>query len=96
MDCEVREYSMLFTKAFPGKRRKKSVDFILDYNKDSKVVYKNAKFQRVVGENIKEKQARFQFERKGFYVTDYDTDLSKGKLVFNQIVAMKQSKKKTY
>jgi len=44
MDCEVREYSMLFTKAFPGKRRKKSVDFILDYNKDSKVVYKNAKF----------------------------------------------------
>lgn len=98
MNCEVREYSRLFNTAFPGKRDKKQgdVDFLVDYAEDSKIVYKNAKFPKAVFKTLKKDYERFQFERKGYYVVDKDTDLKKNKLVFNQIVAMKQSKKKVY
>lgn len=39
---------------------------------------------------------RWQFERKGFFCVDKDTDLSKGRIVMNQIIDLKQSKLKTY
>ena len=37
---------------------------------------------------------RFQFERKGFYTLDKDTDLAKKKLVWNQTVGLVDRLKK--
>ena len=37
---------------------------------------------------------RFQFERKGYFAVDYDTDVAKGRYVFNLIVSLSESKDK--
>jgi len=54
---------------------------------------KGAKIHRELWENIKQED-RFQFERKGFYCLDKDTDLVNKKLVFNQIVGLVDRLKK--
>ena len=37
---------------------------------------------------------RFQFERKGYFAVDYDTDVEKSKYVFNLIINLTESKDK--
>ena len=48
LDVEVREYTRLFKKAFPGK----DGHIFDDYLKDSKLVFKTSKFPKVLAENM--------------------------------------------
>ena len=61
-------------------------------NKDSLTVYKNTRCHKDLL-NVKVLD-RFQFERKGFFVVDKDSDIEKGKVVFNKIVGLLHEKNK--
>ncbi len=77
-ECEARLYGLLFTVEKPG-----DMDNYLDYlNKDSEKVYKNVKVHKDLldGLNL---NLRFQFERKGFFCLDKNSDIAKGKLIWN-------------
>lgn len=37
---------------------------------------------------------RYQFERQGFYAVDYDSDISKGRIVWNRIVKLIEKDRK--
>ena len=64
-------------------------------NKDSLIIKPNAKVWRSVVDNAKEYD-RFQFERLAFFVVDRDSRKASvdGKIVFNRIVELKESKEK--
>ena len=38
-------------------------------------------------------ESRFQFERKGFFCLDKDSDVASGKIVFNETVGLVEIKK---
>ena len=64
-------------------------------NPISKTVYKNTKCHRDILKNIKILE-RVQFERKGFFVVDEDSDLKNNKIVWNKIVGLVQDKNKKW
>jgi glutaminyl-tRNA synthetase len=79
----------LFTCEKPG-----DFDNYLDYlNKESEKEYTNAKFHKAALEGLT-MEDRFQFERTGFFCLDKDSDLSKGKIVFNETVGLVERKVK--
>lgn len=58
----------------------------MDYlNKDSKKVYSNVKCHKDLLKNLKVED-RFQFQRKGYFVVDKDSDIANNKIVWNKIV----------
>lgn len=68
------------------------MDFL---NKDSKTVYSNAKCHKDLLPNLKELD-RFQFERKGYFVVDKDSDFEKKTIVWNKIVETQDNKNKKW
>ena len=64
-------------------------------NPESLIEKRNAKVWKNISTNAKEYD-RFQFERLAFYVVDRDSRKESvgGKLVFNRIVELKESKEK--
>ncbi len=86
LDAEVRMYDYLFTKDDPGDVPE-GQDFMANLNPDSLVILPDAK----VEPNLAGTQPgdRYQFMRKGYFCTDPDT--TKGKLVFNLTVSLRDS-----
>eukprot|EP01022_Parablepharisma_sp_SALTPOND_P019350 TRINITY_DN3287_c0_g1_i1.p2 TRINITY_DN3287_c0_g1~~TRINITY_DN3287_c0_g1_i1.p2 ORF type:complete len:769 (-),score=124.95 TRINITY_DN3287_c0_g1_i1:13395-15701(-) len=86
---EVRLYEKLFLEEDPKTLGPKWKECI---NKNSLHVMNNALVWNHLA-NVKPLD-RFQFERKGYFAVDYDTDSSKGRYVFNLIVTLAESKEK--
>lgn len=89
-DAIIRNYGYLFDcEVVPNDEWEKHV------NKDSLIEKRNAKVWKNISTNAKEYD-RFQFERLAFYCVDRDSrkDSVGGKLVFNRIVELKESKEK--
>ena len=88
VDAICRIYNYLFTEPVVGD------DWLTKVNPDSLIEKSNAK----VWENIAESKEsdRYQFERLGYFVVDRESKTEKvaGKLVFNRIVDLKESKEK--
>lgn len=61
-------------------------------NKDSKKVYKNVKCHKDLLKGLKVLD-RFQFERKGYFVVDKDSDIENGRIVWNKIVETQDNTK---
>eukprot|EP00826_Nyctotherus_ovalis_P017039 TRINITY_DN1497_c0_g1_i1.p1 TRINITY_DN1497_c0_g1~~TRINITY_DN1497_c0_g1_i1.p1 ORF type:complete len:333 (+),score=104.37 TRINITY_DN1497_c0_g1_i1:70-1068(+) len=89
LKAEVRLYDKLFLERDPktlgenwksciNKESLKMMDKALVWNNLAKVKHLD----------------RFQFERIGYFAVDYDTDIEKGKYVFNLIVNLSESKEK--
>lgn len=77
----MRAYGHLFTVEKPANEPN-----FMDYlNKDSKKVYKNVKCHKHLLNGLKVLD-RFQFERKGYFVVDKDSNIENGKIVWNKIV----------
>jgi glutaminyl-tRNA synthetase len=69
------------------------MDNYLDYmNKDSEKVFKNVKVHKGLLDGLS-MDSRFQFERKGFFCLDKDSDIANGKLVWNETVGLVERKK---
>lgn len=84
--CELRIYDRLFNEENPDKDKQKSfTDFI---NPDSLQVIEQAWVEPSLGQAKHEEG--FQFERTGYFVVDGDS--SAEKLVFNQTIALRDSK----
>jgi len=81
-EVEVRNYDHLFTTPNPDAEK-----FYDQLNKDSKKVYPNALVNKDITLGMKSLD-RFQFERYGFYTVDKDSDIEKGKIVFNLTVGL--------
>jgi hypothetical protein len=66
----------------------------MDYlNKDSKKIYKNVRCHTDILNGLKVID-RFQFERKGYFVVDKDSDIANNKIVWNKIVETQDNKTK--
>lgn len=89
VNCEVRVFDKLFLTDFPGGETGNLID---DLNPDSKKVYHSALVNKHMVENAK-LDDKWQFERKGYYGIDIDTDLANKKYVFNQIISLKSKAK---
>lgn len=87
----MRTYGLLFNVPKPADHP----DFMQILNKDSKHVYKNAKchVDLLAGEGLKVLD-RYQFERKGFFCVDKDSDFANKKIVWNRIVGLQDKSKK--
>jgi glutaminyl-tRNA synthetase len=88
LDAEVRQYDYLLTVADPSTEKEKK-DFIEYINKDSLDVLSNCKVEPYLGEQ--EVGFQCQFERKGYYILDADSDMANGKLVFNETVGLRDT-----
>jgi glutaminyl-tRNA synthetase len=88
-DCEVRNYGALFDIEKPAEVD----DYLPHLNPKSLEVLREAKVHKDLLENLS-LSSRFQFERKGFYCLDKDSDLPAKKLVWNQIVGLVDRLKK--
>eukprot|EP01022_Parablepharisma_sp_SALTPOND_P026501 TRINITY_DN64282_c4_g1_i1.p1 TRINITY_DN64282_c4_g1~~TRINITY_DN64282_c4_g1_i1.p1 ORF type:complete len:972 (-),score=63.93 TRINITY_DN64282_c4_g1_i1:4540-7368(-) len=89
LEAEVRIYDKLFLCDNP---KELGVDWKKGVNKNSLKVLKNA---RVWDKFTKAKHLDcFQFERIGYFVIDYDSNMAQKKYVFNQTVALSESKDK--
>ncbi|MCB0370161.1 MAG: hypothetical protein KDD45_12240 [Bdellovibrionales bacterium] len=62
-------------------------------NPNSIIVHNNSKIHTDLLETLTQED-RFQFERKGFYCLDKDSDLPTKKLIWNQIVSLVDRPKK--
>ncbi len=89
MHAEVRLYSKLFMEEDPKVLGDKWKECI---NKNSMTVADRA----VVWKSLAQVKHldRFQFERKGYFAVDYDTNVEKSHYVFNLIVTLAESKDK--
>lgn len=87
VDAEVRLYDQLFLSPNPGEE-KEGVDFTAYINPNSLEVLTSCKLEPSLL-NAK-KGDRFQFLRMGYFCLD-PVDTSEGKLVFNRIVALKDT-----
>ncbi len=85
-DAEVRMYDRLFTSPTPGKDSE-STSFMDDLNPESLKVMNNCKVEP--GLASAKPGDRFQFERKGFFCVDLDSN--PGALVFNLTVPLRDS-----
>ena len=83
LDAEVRIYDRLFSVAAPGKER----ELIDDLNPDSLTVMSQCKIEPSVAMDPRE--TRYQFERQGYFWRDDDS--APGALVFNRIIALRDS-----
>ena len=87
-ECETRHYDLLFTVERPNEY----VNYTDYLNKDSLKVYKNSRCHKdLLKVNVMD---RLQFERKGFFVVDKDSDVEKGKIVWNKTVGLLHDKNK--
>lgn len=69
------------------------MDNYLDYlNKDSEKVLKGIKIHKSILDGVT-LNSRFQFERKGFFCLDKDSDIANGKLIWNETVGLVERKK---
>lgn len=85
VDAEIRLYDKLFTKENPDETEENKT--YLDYlNKDSLITV-NAKLEKYLA--TAEFNKNYQFERKGYFCLDKDSNASK--LVFNRTVTLKDS-----
>jgi len=87
--AEVRHYNKLFLEEDPKVLGEKWKECI---NKNSLVVLDKALIWNTL-KDVKELD-RFQFERKGYFSVDYDTDIAKNRYVFNLIVTLSENKDK--
>jgi glutaminyl-tRNA synthetase len=85
---EVRNYGLLFNIERPGD----ADDYLNHLNTDSLEVLKGVKVHSDL-KGIKLTD-RFQFERKGFYCLDKDSDLENSKLVWNLTVGLVDNRNK--
>ncbi|HYW31745.1 MAG TPA: glutamate--tRNA ligase family protein, partial [Gemmatimonas sp.] len=86
LDCEVRLYDRLFSQADPD-AVPDGQDFLSALNADSLVVVQ-AKIEPSVAADVI--GSRYQFERTGYFMSDIQ-DSTAGRLVFNRIVALRDS-----
>jgi len=86
-DVEVRMYSRLFKHKNPEDSSEVPGGFLSDIADNTLEVRKGLADGHIKGANILDK---FQFERLGFFCVDRDSDPSKGKLVFNLTVGLKE------
>ncbi|KAI8772081.1 glutamine--tRNA ligase [Biomphalaria glabrata] len=85
--CEVRIYDRLFNHKFPEDTTQVPGGFLSDVNPNSLEVITDAMVDKsVVGAKVYDK---FQFERSGYFSVDPDS--TKGKLVFNRTVTLKEN-----
>jgi glutaminyl-tRNA synthetase len=82
-DCEVRNFGLLFTCERPGD----ADDYLNFLNPNSLEQLKGVKVHKDLLKDIKLTD-RYQFERKGYYCLDKDTDLESNKLVWNLTVGL--------
>ena len=78
---EVRMYDYLFLSDNPNE----SENFLNDVNRNSLSVHDNALINNNILEGLNLGD-HFQFERLGYFVLDQDSDIIKGRYVFNQCV----------
>ncbi len=88
LPCELRIYGRLFTDPSPDKDKEKS--FIELANPDSLQVIKQAWAEPSL--KIAAVESGYQFERTGYFVADSDSTAET--LVFNQTIALRESKGK--
>jgi glutaminyl-tRNA synthetase len=86
VDAEVRLYDKLFTKADPNEVAE-GQDFTANLNPNSLQVLHDAKIEPSLANA--EVEARYQFERVGYFCVDPDS--RPGKPVFNRTVALKDT-----
>jgi len=88
LNCEARLYEPLFTVDNPNEAE----DFLTVVDKDSLKILNNIKFNKQLLPRIKN-EARFQFERVGYFCVDQDSDIKNGKLVWNRTLELKETDK---
>jgi len=81
LPAEVRLYGPLFTVERPG-----GPDWLSQVNPEARVIVHGKIEASVANEPV---GTRYQFERKGYFVTDEDT--TEGRLVYNRTVALRDS-----
>ena len=85
-DAEVRLYSHLFTRENP-ESAEEGKDFTDFLNRDSLTILKNCKLEP--GLRQANPEARYQFERLGYFCVDPDS--ADEKLVFNRTVTLRDT-----
>lgn len=88
IDAEVRHYDYLLTVPDPSAEKEKK-DFIEYINENSLEILANCKVEPYLAEQNVGYQC--QFERKGYYILDADSDIASEKLVFNQTVSLRDT-----
>lgn len=89
INLEIRLFERLFLSETPEKSQPGKT-FLDNINPDSLKVLSNCKGEMSLGNSSKE--TKYQFERLGYFVQDYDSNPEK--LVFNRITTLKDSWKK--
>ncbi len=87
LPCEVRLYDRLFSVANPDDVEE-GATFIDHLNPESRVTVEGARIEPAVAEDPR--GTRYQFERTGYFASD-PVDSAPGFLVFNRIVALRDS-----
>lgn len=85
----MRNYGLLFNIERPGD----ADDYLNHLNTNSLEVLKGVKVHKDLLKDIKLTD-RYQFERKGFYYLDKDTDLENQRLVWNLTVGLVDNRNK--
>lgn len=80
--AEVRWYNLFFKSENPAPLE----NWLDDVNPESEVIYRNALVNRNIANSTLSKSKHFQFERLGFFVSDYDTKIETNTFVFNLTV----------
>lgn len=88
LDAEVRHYDYLLTVPDPSAEKEKK-DFIEYINADSVQTLTHCKIEPYLAEQALGYQC--QFERKGYYILDADSDPAAGKYVFNRTVGLRDT-----
>jgi glutaminyl-tRNA synthetase len=87
VDAEVRLYDRLFTKENPREVDAEGADFTSNLTPDSLEVLTGCKVEPgLAGATV---GSRYQFERKGYFCVDPDSD--DDKLVFNETVSLRDT-----
>ena len=90
--CTVNEYDVLLTELdVAATAKKENKDWLEYYNKNSLTPHHNARVWDLL--NDAKPYDRFQFERVGYFCVDEEarSESNGGKIVFNSIVALKES-----
>ncbi|MFQ5529107.1 MAG: glutamine--tRNA ligase/YqeY domain fusion protein [Gemmatimonadota bacterium] len=87
LPCEVRLYDRLFTVPDPDEVQE-GQEFTDHLNPESRVVVRDARIEPAVEDDAA--GTRYQFERTGYFASD-PVDSRPGALVFNRIVALRDS-----
>ncbi|KAI9349848.1 tRNA synthetases class I, catalytic domain-containing protein [Zopfochytrium polystomum] len=85
---EVRNYGQLFKHPNPMDKKLVPDGWLSDINKNSLEVLPDAMVD--IGVLSAKVEDRFQFLRLGYYCVDPDSDVAKGKFVFNRTVSLKE------